>query len=59
MLPSGWDDLCPSPDLRRKLGLAAAFIALGSVACMSGVTLLVAENEPGARSHASSLKAGQ
>ena len=47
MLPSGWDDLCPSPDLRRKLGLAAAFIAFGSVACMSGVTLLVAENEPG------------
>jgi protein Tex len=40
---------CPSPDLRRKLSLAAAFGAFGLVAGASGVALLVAadDSDPG------------
>ena len=37
--------LCPSADLRRKLSLAGAFILFGSVACVSSVMLLMAQNE--------------
>ena len=52
ILPSGWkaEDLCPYPNLRRKLGLALAFMLFGSVACVSGVALLVADNDPNPRS---------
>jgi hypothetical protein len=51
ILPS-WitESLCPYPDLRRKLSLGLAFILFGSVACVSSVTLLVADNDPDPRS---------
>ena len=48
MVPSGWklENLCSSPNLRRGLNLGLAFIVFGSVACMSGLALLVDENDP-------------
>jgi len=44
--------LCPSADLRRKLSLAGAFILFGSVACVSSVMLLMAQNEDAGRAFA-------
>jgi len=48
MVPSAWklENLCPSPNLRRGLGLGLAFIVFGSVAAMSGLALLVDDNDP-------------
>jgi hypothetical protein len=44
--------LCPSADLRRKLSLAGAFILFGSIACVSSVMLLMAQNEDAGRAFA-------
>jgi hypothetical protein len=56
LLSAGWIAefayLCPSPDLRRKLSLAGAFVLFGSVACVSSVMLLVAENDDAGRAFA-------
>ncbi len=35
------------PNLGRKLGLGIAFIAVGSVACVSAITLIAADSDPG------------
>ena len=48
MVPSGWklENLCRSANVRRGLVLGAAFVVFGSMACMSGLALLVDENDP-------------
>jgi hypothetical protein len=49
MLPNGWkvEFLAAYPNLRRKAGLGISFVAVGSVACLSAIALLVTENDPG------------
>jgi hypothetical protein len=48
MVPSGWnlENLCPSASIRRGLTLGLAFIVFGSMACMSGLALLVDDRDP-------------
>jgi hypothetical protein len=49
MLPNVWtlESLWRYPNLCRKLGLGIAFITVGSVACVSAITLIAADSDPG------------